>query len=313
MRLFADYVAIVDGLLRADDVTFSYSGTRLWVKDVATAPGCVQSPRPPIILGGQSPTVLRTAAERADVWNTHGPPGASDLETLRATADQSVRLDRHAEAAGRDPAAIRRSYTIFGQWDPRWGRHGYEEVFDSFGGIGVSDFVLDWPGDAHRDEFERVAADVIPGSGRLFTRSGPAQTPGRSRTGCRSLSRWAGGSIPCLPCSDMSSRASMVLVQDRSVPGSVSRSRWKTGSSGRWSCLRTSAGVLDAFAGDRLGTERLYDKSARRSPVGGQWWCGRPCSFVEAGQQFGEGGRGVVLGSPPEFGVGAGGVHQWQS
>lgn len=162
MRRFADYVAIVDGLLRARDSTFSYAGEALWVKDVATAPGCVQSPRPPIILGGQSPAVLRTAAALADTWNTHGPPGASDLETVRATAEQTKKLDRLAEAAGRDPAAIRRSYTIFGPWDPKWGRHSYEEVFGTFGELGVSDFVLDWPDEAHRHEFERVALKVIP-------------------------------------------------------------------------------------------------------------------------------------------------------
>ena len=162
MRRFADYVAITEGLLRADESMFSYTGDVLWVKDVATAPGCVQSPRPPIVLGGQSPTVLRTAAAFAQGWNTHGPPGASDAETLEATATQNRKLDGLAAAAGRDPAAIRRGYTIFGPWDPRWGRHSYEEVFDRFGGIGVSDFVLDWPGEAHLDEFERVAAEVIP-------------------------------------------------------------------------------------------------------------------------------------------------------
>jgi len=162
MLRLIDYVAIVDGLLRADDTTFSYSGRRLWAKEVATAPGCVQSPRLPIIIGGQSPTVIRTAAEVADVWNTHGPPGATDAATLRTTAVQTRELDRLAIAAGRDPASIRRSYTIFGAWDPRWSRHSYEEVFDRFINVGMSDFVLDWPGDAHQDEFERVARDVIP-------------------------------------------------------------------------------------------------------------------------------------------------------
>lgn len=162
MRRFTDYVSITEGLLRADEPMFSYTGEVLWVKDVATAPGCVQAPRPPIILGGQSPTVLRTAAAFAQGWNTHGPPGASDDETLRATTTQNRKLDALAAAAGRDPAAIRRGYTIFGPWDPRWGRHSYEEVFDRFGGIGVSDFVLDWPGEAHQQEFERVALEVIP-------------------------------------------------------------------------------------------------------------------------------------------------------
>ncbi|MEU1878558.1 LLM class flavin-dependent oxidoreductase [Streptosporangium sp. NPDC020072] len=162
MRRFLDYVAIVDGILRAEDVTFSHTGSRLWAGDVPTAPGCLQSPRLPIIVGGQSPSMLRAAAHYADVWNTHGPPGASAEGVLRATAEQNRTLDRLAAEAGRTPSAVRRSFTIFGPWDPRAGRHSYEEIFERFGEVGVTDFVLDWPGEAHLEEFIRVAEKVIP-------------------------------------------------------------------------------------------------------------------------------------------------------
>ena len=81
---------------------------------------------------------------------------------LTATAEQSRRLDELALAAGRDPASIRRSYTIFGEWDPRAGRYTYEDVFDSFGAIGISDFVLDWPDDDYVDTFEAAAREVLP-------------------------------------------------------------------------------------------------------------------------------------------------------
>lgn len=157
---FADYVAIVDGVLRGG--RFSHAGTRLWAADVMTVPGSRQSPRLPITVGGQSPTLVRVAAELADAWNTHGPPGATAEEVLGITAEQNRRIDRLAEAAGRDPSHIRRSYTVFGPWDPRRGTHGYEEIFERFGAAGVTDFVLDWPGEAHIEEFERVARDVIP-------------------------------------------------------------------------------------------------------------------------------------------------------
>jgi alkanesulfonate monooxygenase SsuD/methylene tetrahydromethanopterin reductase-like flavin-dependent oxidoreductase (luciferase family) len=160
---FADYVAIVDGLLHNGGEPFSYRGDRLWVDDVMAVPGPVQSPRLPIIVGGQSPTVVRVAAERADVWNTHGRPGASADEVLTATAEQSRTIDALAASAGRDPASIRRSYTLFGPWDPRAGRYSYEEVFASFGAIGISDFVLDWPDDEGMDAFEAAARGVLPG------------------------------------------------------------------------------------------------------------------------------------------------------
>ncbi|MFF2808813.1 LLM class flavin-dependent oxidoreductase [Streptomyces sp. NPDC058000] len=160
VQRFADYVAIVDGVLRGG--AFSHAGTRLWARDVITVPGSRQSPRLPITVGGQSPTLVRVAAERADAWNTHGPPGATAEEVLRITAEQNTRIDRLASAAGRDPADIRRGYTIFGPWDPRAGRHGYEEIFERFGEAGVTEFVLDWPGERHAEEFERVAREVIP-------------------------------------------------------------------------------------------------------------------------------------------------------
>jgi alkanesulfonate monooxygenase SsuD/methylene tetrahydromethanopterin reductase-like flavin-dependent oxidoreductase (luciferase family) len=159
---FADYVAIVNGLLRGGGEPFSYTGNRLWVEDVMPTPGPLQSPRLPLIVGGQSPTVVRVAAEYADVWNTHGRPGASADEVLTATAEQSRKLDELAVAAGRDPASIRRSYTLFGPWDPRAARYTYEEVFANFGAIGISDFVLDWPDDADRDAFEAAAREVLP-------------------------------------------------------------------------------------------------------------------------------------------------------
>ena len=64
---FKDYAAIVDGLLHGSGAPFSYAGERLWVDDVIPAPTPLQSPRLPIIVGGQPPTVIRVAAEHADV------------------------------------------------------------------------------------------------------------------------------------------------------------------------------------------------------------------------------------------------------
>jgi alkanesulfonate monooxygenase SsuD/methylene tetrahydromethanopterin reductase-like flavin-dependent oxidoreductase (luciferase family) len=160
---FAEYVAIVDGVLHDGGGPFSYRGDRLWVEDVMAVPRPLQSPRLPIIVGGQSPTVLRVAAAHADVWNTHGRPGASADEVLTTTAEQSRTIDNLAVNAGRDPASIRRSYTLFGPWDPRAGRYTYEDVFARFGAIGISDFVLDWPDDEDLDTFEAAARGILPG------------------------------------------------------------------------------------------------------------------------------------------------------
>jgi alkanesulfonate monooxygenase SsuD/methylene tetrahydromethanopterin reductase-like flavin-dependent oxidoreductase (luciferase family) len=159
---FADYVAIVDGILRGTGEPFTYEGEWLWVRDVQTAPGSAQRPRVPIIVGGQSPTILRVAAERADVWNTIGPMGAGAGEVLEVTGRQNRRIDELAEAAGRDPASIRRSFALYGPWDPWEAPVTLDEVVERFDTIGITDFVTNIPAPERLEEFERMARETIP-------------------------------------------------------------------------------------------------------------------------------------------------------
>ena len=79
---------------------------------------------------------MRVAADYADVWNTHGRPGASADEVPTPTAEQFRTIDGLAATTGRDPTSIRRSYTLVGPWHPRAWRYTYEEVFAIFGAIG---------------------------------------------------------------------------------------------------------------------------------------------------------------------------------
>jgi alkanesulfonate monooxygenase SsuD/methylene tetrahydromethanopterin reductase-like flavin-dependent oxidoreductase (luciferase family) len=161
---FTEYVAIVDGVLRGAGQPYSFEGRWLWARDVPTAPGPVQHPRPPLIIGGQAPTVLRVTAERADVWNTHGPIGAGFEEILETTARQNRQLDELCSAAGRDPAALRRSLTTFASTDP-WNGHmslELEEIVERFTPAGITEFVIGWPPEDRLAEFERLAQVVIP-------------------------------------------------------------------------------------------------------------------------------------------------------
>jgi alkanesulfonate monooxygenase SsuD/methylene tetrahydromethanopterin reductase-like flavin-dependent oxidoreductase (luciferase family) len=159
---FADYVEIVDGILRGRGEPYSFEGAWLWARDVRTSPPPVQRPRPPIIVGGQSPTVLRTAARFADVWNTIGPMGAGAEEVLEITGRQNRQVDELAASAGRDPAAIRRSFALYGPWDPWESPVTLEEVVERFGEIGMTDFVTNIPGGDRLDAFERMAREAIP-------------------------------------------------------------------------------------------------------------------------------------------------------
>jgi hypothetical protein len=122
----------------------------------------VQQPRVPIIVGGQAPTVLRTAARFADVWNTIGPMGASATEILEVTAQQNQQIDELAVTAGRDPNAIRRSIASFGPFDIWETSFGLEDLVAKFAPIGMTEFVFDVPPDDRLTEFEHLANVIIP-------------------------------------------------------------------------------------------------------------------------------------------------------
>ena len=159
---FADYVAIVDGILSGTGDPFAYEGRWLHARGVATSPGSIQRPRPTIITGGQSPTVLRVSAERADVWNTHGPIVDDPVEILETTARQNRQLDELCRAIGRDPTSLRRSFTSFGPFDIWKGNASLESVVERFSAIGMTEFVIDLPRRERLEEFERLAVEVLP-------------------------------------------------------------------------------------------------------------------------------------------------------
>jgi alkanesulfonate monooxygenase SsuD/methylene tetrahydromethanopterin reductase-like flavin-dependent oxidoreductase (luciferase family) len=160
---FAEYVEIVDGVLRGAGQPYSFDGRWLWARDVPTAPGPVQQPRPPLIVGGQSPTVRRVAAAWADVWDTHGPIGASFEEILETTARQNRELDEFCSAAGRNPASLRRSLTTLLATDPWSAPVSFEEVVERFTPAGITEFVIGWPPEDRLGELERLAQVVMPG------------------------------------------------------------------------------------------------------------------------------------------------------
>lgn len=159
---FVEYLTIVDGVLRGAGEPFTYRGDFLTAIDVRTAPAPAQRPRPPLIVGGQGPTMLRMAAEIGDVWNTIGPMGADAGTVLQVTARQNRRVDDLAAAAGRDPATIRRSLALYGPWDPWAAPVKLTEVVERFGEVGLTEFVTNLPEIERLPEFERMAQEEIP-------------------------------------------------------------------------------------------------------------------------------------------------------
>jgi alkanesulfonate monooxygenase SsuD/methylene tetrahydromethanopterin reductase-like flavin-dependent oxidoreductase (luciferase family) len=80
----------------------TFAGAHYSVTDLPNVPGPVQSPRPPIHIGGVGPRTVRLAAQYADVWNIP-TYGLAKLDS--ATTDFLAECER----IGRDPAEVRRS------------------------------------------------------------------------------------------------------------------------------------------------------------------------------------------------------------
>lgn len=158
---FREYVTIVDELLRRAPAPVTFDGSFLRCRGLGINPPTPQRPRPPLVLGGQSPAVLRLVAERADAWNTHGPFGASFDEILKRTRDQSERLDGLCEARDRDPLSVRRALLLYDALDAWRTPDAFEKTVSAFAEIGFTEFVVFWPSDAQRDMFDR-AARLVP-------------------------------------------------------------------------------------------------------------------------------------------------------
>ena len=85
-----------------EDEPFDHDGTYHQLQGAFGNPKPVQSPHPPIMIGGRSKSVLRVVAEHADLWNV---PGADFADAL----ERSATMDHLLDELGRDPATLTRS------------------------------------------------------------------------------------------------------------------------------------------------------------------------------------------------------------
>jgi alkanesulfonate monooxygenase SsuD/methylene tetrahydromethanopterin reductase-like flavin-dependent oxidoreductase (luciferase family) len=164
----AEYLEIVDRLLR--DAVTSFEGDFYRVAGAIMNPRPVQSPRPPITVGALGPVMMRQAALRADIWSS-----LSFRESFEAQVDETRRrvasMTEYCHALGRDPATLRRSYTMYdAKARPRGGSYDYYESVDRFEAmvgpiieLGMDEVVLYYPPDERQvPTFERIATDVLP-------------------------------------------------------------------------------------------------------------------------------------------------------
>ena len=110
----------------------TFPGKQYLLTEAVAEPKPVQTPQPPIWIGGVGRRrTLRMAAEHAAVWNA---PGGSPAEV----AELSAVLDGHCADIGRDPAEIRRSVQIRVPADAA----ALVDQVAGFVGVGVTEIIL---------------------------------------------------------------------------------------------------------------------------------------------------------------------------
>lgn len=105
MRL-DESIRLMKQMWGTDGDPVSFDGDRYTIEDAYCEPSPIQTPHPPILVGGQGEEVtLKLVARHADVWNTDVFNG--DVETLERKI--SI-IEDHCETVGRDPDEITHSW-----------------------------------------------------------------------------------------------------------------------------------------------------------------------------------------------------------
>lgn len=165
---FGEYIELI-GRLFSEEVT-TYEG-RYYRVEGAIRLRTVQTPRPPLLVAALGRRMMGHAARYADIWNSLSflPTFEEQLAETRARCEA---IDEACDAIGREPATLRRSYTMYDtQARSRGGAIGYYASRERFidqvsrlAELGISDVGLYYPLDpAQLGAFATIAAEVLPG------------------------------------------------------------------------------------------------------------------------------------------------------
>jgi probable F420-dependent oxidoreductase len=105
VRRLSEATQIIAGLLGGGPL--DYEGEFFSASGAIVDPPAVQTPRPPVIIGGKGDRVIATAVEHADGWNTCW---AWTFDAYRERLDA---MHRACDAAGRDPATFWQSLGLY--------------------------------------------------------------------------------------------------------------------------------------------------------------------------------------------------------
>jgi probable F420-dependent oxidoreductase len=96
-KLLDECIDVIDAALTDEFVTMTTPNYA--VTDMGLAPRPIQTPRPPIWVGGSAPAALRRAAERGDGWLPQGTPRGEMPAAIET-------INRLREPTGREPVEI---------------------------------------------------------------------------------------------------------------------------------------------------------------------------------------------------------------
>jgi alkanesulfonate monooxygenase len=181
--VFAEQVEIIDGLLRTPaGETYSFRGKHYELADSPALPKPVQSPRPPIILGGAARKRSAALAARfADEFNvSFDKAGTKEkVDRVRAAAAETGRELVYSAAqvlcVGRDEAEVARRAAAIGREPAELRENGLagtpDEVVAEIGKFaewGVSRLYLQTLDLSDMDHLELVAAEILPQALTLY-------------------------------------------------------------------------------------------------------------------------------------------------
>jgi alkanesulfonate monooxygenase SsuD/methylene tetrahydromethanopterin reductase-like flavin-dependent oxidoreductase (luciferase family) len=165
---FGEYVELLDQLL-AEGTTI-YHGNYYQANGAVMNPGSVQRPRLPIMVAAMGPQMMHHAARHADIWNSLSFAADFD-EQMAELEDRCMTMDELCVDVDRDPATLRRSYTMFDATARAGGGviryYESDEVFVDMvkrvTDLGISEVSLYYPTvDSQVPAFERIAAEILP-------------------------------------------------------------------------------------------------------------------------------------------------------
>lgn len=167
-RVTDEYLQAFKILWTEDDPRFE--GNHVHFENITFLPKPVQTPHPPIWVGGESPAALRRTARFGDVWFPIGNNPRHPLDTVARLTAGIENVRSVAEKHGRDPGSI--GLAFFANWfdETKTGTTGDgqrllltgspEQVAEDLGGLdelGVTDLTLNFQRDTLDQSLDSMA------------------------------------------------------------------------------------------------------------------------------------------------------------